>query len=91
MYTLSFSNNALSDIQRLKQSDPNVVKKLTALLKELQEHPRSGTGQAERLKHYDGEVWSRRLTKKHHVLIWKINEFFSFCHLGNCLLIVIHI
>lgn len=73
MYTLRYSNDALADIQKLKKNEPKAVKKLISLLNEIQMHPRSGTGQAERLKHYEGEVWSRRLTQRHR-LVYRVLE-----------------
>lgn len=73
MYTLRYSNDALADIQKLKKNEPKAVKKLISLLNEIQMHPRSGTGQAERLKHYEGEVWSRRLTRRHR-LVYRVLE-----------------
>lgn len=73
MYTITFSNDALADIKLLKQKEPRYIKKLISLIEELKEHPRTGTGQAERLKHYEGEVWSRRISQKHR-LVYKIIE-----------------
>lgn len=73
MYTITFADEALADIRQLKQKEPRLIKKLVSLISEIQEHPRTGTGQAERLKHYEGEVWSRRISKKHR-LVYKIIE-----------------
>lgn len=73
MYTLLYTEQALADIRMLKQKEPKLTKKLISLLGEIQEHPRSGTGQVERLKHYEGEVWSRRISKKHR-LVYRIIE-----------------
>lgn len=71
MYTITFSDAALADIKLLKRNEPRYTKKLISLIEELKEHPRTGTGQAERLKHYEGEVWSRRISQKHR-LVYKI-------------------
>ena len=35
---------------------------------ELQEHPRTGTGQVEVLKYLDEEVYSRRINKEHRLV-----------------------
>lgn len=40
---------------------------------ELREHPRTGTGQVEPLKGYDGTVYSRRITGEHR-LVYKIYD-----------------
>jgi len=49
---------------------PEVLPKLAKLLEEIVEHPRTGTGQVEPLKGYDGNVYSRRLTQKHRIVYW---------------------
>lgn len=73
IYTIRFAKVALTDIQELKRSEPQAYKKLFKLLEELMEHPYSGTGKPERLKHYSEPTWSRRITQKHR-LIYQINE-----------------
>lgn len=57
-----------------KSGNLKLVKKMSALLQELSEHPRMGTGQPERLRHTSGiEIWSRRLSDKHR-LVYQILE-----------------
>jgi len=74
MYKLEFQKKAEDDIIRLKKSgEVQAVKKLTALLKELEIHPETGTGKPERLKHYQGNRWSRKITEKHR-LVYEIFE-----------------
>ena len=60
MYRIVFSNDAKKDLKELSKKAPQAVKKLSKLLEEIQEHPRTGTGQVELLKGYDGNVYSRR-------------------------------
>lgn len=68
-YSLRLTPNAVKDIQRHKNSgDKKLLQKLEILLNELREHPRTGTGQPEKLK-YD----SRRINKKHR-LIYDIHD-----------------
>jgi len=51
-YTLEFSANALEDLEKHKKTgDQPVLKKIQRLLNELREHPATGTGQSEKLKH----------------------------------------
>ena len=50
MYRIVFSNDAKKDLKELSKKAPQAVKKLSKLLEEIQEHPRTGTGQAEPLK-----------------------------------------
>lgn len=49
------------------------VKKQSKLLEEIQEHPRSGTGQVEPLKGHDGNVYSRRITREHR-LVYRVYD-----------------
>ena len=65
MYRIVFSNDAKKDLKELSKKAPQAVKKLSKLLEEIQEHPRTGTGQVEPLKGYDGNVYSRRITHEH--------------------------
>ena len=48
MYRIVFSNDAKKDLKELSKKAPQAVKKLSKLLEEIQEHPRTGTGQVER-------------------------------------------
>jgi toxin YoeB len=73
-YTLEFSKTALEDIKKHKKSgDKSVLKKIDKLLNELMEHPFTGTGQPEMLKHDLQGLYSRRINKKHR-LVYSINE-----------------
>ena len=56
MYRIVFSNDAKKDLKELSKKAPQAVKKLSKLLEEIQEHPRTGTGQVEPLKGYDGNI-----------------------------------
>ena len=73
-YTLDFSKTALEDIKKHKKSgDKPTLKKIEKLLNELMEHPITGTGQPEKLKHDLAGLYSRRINKKHR-LVYSINE-----------------
>lgn len=73
-YILEFSEESKTDIQRLKKSGSKILlKKLTALLEELTNHPKTGTGKPEQLKHYETPTWSRRISDKHR-LVYRIEE-----------------
>lgn len=73
MYNLVFSEDAKKDLKELHKKAPQAVAKLSKLLNEVREHPRTGTGQVEPLKGYDGLVYSRRITKEHR-LVYKIYD-----------------
>ena len=53
-YRIVFSSDAQRDLVLLKKKAPQALSKLARLLDELKEHPRTGTGQVEALKGYDG-------------------------------------
>ncbi len=73
MYRIVFTENARRDLQILQKKAPQSIKKLKSLLAELQEHPRTGTGQVELLKYYVEETWSRRISKGHR-LVYRIYD-----------------
>lgn len=73
MYVIEFTENARQDIILLQRNAPQAVKKVFKLIEELREHPRSGTGQVEQLKHFKNETWSRRITREHR-LVYEIHD-----------------
>jgi len=73
MYSIDFSDRALADITFFKKNDPNNLKKIDKLLTEIENHPETGTGKPERLRHRNGNQWSRRITEKHR-LVYEIFE-----------------
>lgn len=73
MYTIVFSEDAKKDLKELYKKAPQAVSKLSKLLDEIREHPRTGTGQVEQLRGYDGTVYSRRITKEHRI-VYKIYD-----------------
>lgn len=73
-YELVFTQEALDDIQKHKKSgNKPLLKKLEKLLVELRQHPSTGTGQVEILKHYKEETWSRRINDEHR-LVYRIKD-----------------
>ncbi len=73
-YSLRLTPDAINDIQRHKKSgDKKLLHKIGVLLEELKEHPRTGTGQPQKLKHDLEGFYSRRINKKHR-LIYEIEE-----------------
>lgn len=73
-YLIELTEEAISDIEKHKKSgDKKVLIKIDKLLNELREHPTTGTGKPEKLKHYEVETWSRRITDKHR-LVYRIES-----------------
>ena len=73
MYVIEFTIQAQQDVVALHKNNPHLIKKLSKLLDELREHPRTGTGQVEQLRYFTNETWSRRLNKEHR-LVYEIHE-----------------
>lgn len=62
---MKISKAAEKHLLQIKKSGKRAdAEKISILFCEVADHPRSGTGKPEQLKHFDGEVWSRRLNKK---------------------------
>jgi len=74
-YIVYLSTQAKEEMAIIKKSgDKSTIKKIANLLFELQEHPRTGTGQVEHLKHFAfEETWSRRINKKYR-MIYEIHD-----------------
>ena len=73
-YILRFSEQAKEDIRRYKKSgNKAVVNKVTLLLEELTEHPFTGTGKPEPLKHSLAGCWSRRINREHR-MVYEVSE-----------------
>lgn len=74
IYLLDVSLRASNDLERHKKSgNKKLAEKVYNLFVELAEHPRTGTGKPEQLRHMEGEVWSRRIDSKHR-LVYEIRE-----------------
>ena len=73
-FVLYITDKALEDIQYHKKSGNKVIlHKLNTLLEEITEHPFTGTGKPEVLKHNLSGLWSRRINKKHR-LVYEVIE-----------------
>jgi toxin YoeB len=80
-YRLDFTKQAQNDIDFHKKSGNKVVlKKLLTLLEELTEHPFTGTGKPEALKHNLAGLWSRRINHEHR-LVYEV--------VGNTIVIIV--
>jgi len=74
IYDIDFTDSVMLDIEKHKRSgDKAVLRKLEKLFNELREHPRTGTGQPEMLKHGLQGLYSRRINKKHR-LVYAIED-----------------
>jgi len=73
-YHLDFTDKANDDIVfHKKVGNKAILNKLLTLLEELTEHPFTGTGKPEPLKHSLSGMWSRRINKEHR-LVYEVVE-----------------
>lgn len=73
-YHLDFTAKAKDDVSSLKNSgNKAILNKLLVLLEELTEHPLTGTGKPEPLKHALTGLWSRRINREHR-LVYEVTE-----------------
>lgn len=70
---LSVTSTAVEDLEAWSAINPKVLSRIIRLIAETTRTPRTGTGKPERLKHFGGEVWSRRVTEKDR-LVYDIQE-----------------
>jgi toxin YoeB len=74
-YELKFSPDFERDKEKLiKSGDIQTLKKLAVLLRELVEHPTTGTGKPEALSGDRAGQWSRRISQKHRLIYMIDNE-----------------
>lgn len=68
-YVLHFSEQAKEDIRQHKKSgNKAIVSKINLFLEELTQHPFTGTGKPEPLKHALTGCWSRRINREHRLV-----------------------
>ncbi|KQS33382.1 Txe/YoeB family addiction module toxin [Dyadobacter sp. Leaf189] len=73
MYKIVLSKRAEQDLYNLLKSEPKVYKKAVLLLKEIEQHPRTGRGKPT-LKGYGlAGLYARKLTDKHR-LVYSVND-----------------
>ena len=73
-YLIKYTDVALNDLKKHKKAgDKATMNKIIKLIAELEEHPYTGTGQPEELKHSLKGLWSRRINQKDR-LIYEVFE-----------------
>ncbi len=73
-YFVELIESSKKDLQRHNKSGKkSVIKKIERILYELSEHPYTGTGNPEQLKHELSGFWSRRISQKDR-MIYKVKE-----------------
>ena len=70
---LIFSDNAWDDYLYWQKTDVKMVKRINALIKNVQRAPFEGIGKPEPLKHALSGYWSRRINDEHR-MTYKIDN-----------------
>jgi toxin YoeB len=70
---LIFSSRAWDNYLYWQKTDKAMVKRINALIKEIQRNPFDGIGKPERLKHGLSGYWSRRINDEHRI-VYKLTE-----------------
>lgn len=84
-YQISRTKEAEKDLAKIiKSGNKSDIRKVEIFFKEIEEHPRTGTGIPEQLKYFDGEIWSRRINKKDR-FVYEIYEADKYIVVVNSL------
>ena len=70
---LIFSETAWDDYQYWIKTDKKILKRMNALIQDIQRLPFSGIGKPEMLKHGLSGYWSRRINDEHRI-IYKVED-----------------
>ena len=70
---LIFSETAWEDYLYWQKTDPKLLKRINALIQEIQRSPFEGTGKPEALKHNLSGYWSRRINSEHRI-VYKVEK-----------------
>lgn len=67
-YKIAFLPHARKDFDEWKKTDEKTVAKIKEILKDIAEHPYSGIGKPESLRHNLTGKWSRRINKTDRII-----------------------
>lgn len=68
-----FSEHAWQEYLTWQETDRRMVKRINALIREIQRTPFEGIGKPERLQHALSRYWSRRITDEHRI-VYKVKD-----------------
>jgi len=75
IYELKYTEKFVQDKELLRKAgNISLLKKLANILRELVEHPTTGTGKPEQLSGDRAGQWSRRISSKHRLIYMIDNE-----------------
>lgn len=70
---LIFAERAWEDYLYWQKTDKKILKRINALIKEIQREPFEGIGKPEPLKHALSGYWSRRINDEHRI-VYKVDQ-----------------
>jgi toxin YoeB len=74
-YPIDFTDKALKDISFFKKAGyTQLLSKAFEIIQEIAEHPFSGSGKPEPLKHNLSGKWSRRINLEHRIIYELIDD-----------------
>ena len=73
MKNVTLSTSALKQLEEWKNTNSDILKRIVALIVDIADHPFSGIGKPEPLKHQLKGKWSRRITEEHR-LVYEVKE-----------------
>lgn len=82
-YKINILSNANKDLNWFRKNDKTSYIKIFDLTREIMIDPREGTGKPERLKYFEYEVYSRRMSHKDR-LIYTIYEGKKEVDMSSC-------
>ena len=71
--TVIFADDAWKDYLYWQRNDPKILKRINALIKEIQRSPYEGIGKPEPLKYNFSDYWSRRINDEHRI-VYQVNQ-----------------
>jgi len=70
---LTFAPKAWDSYLYWQKTDKAIIKRINALIKDIQQSPFEGIGKPEPLKHALSGFWSRRINDEHRI-VYKVTE-----------------
>ena len=71
---LVFSTESWEEYLYWQRTDPDTLKRINLLIKEIMRDPYRGIGKPEPLRHAFQGYWSRRITAEHRIVYRKVGD-----------------
>lgn len=78
-----WEDNAWDDYLYWQTQDKKTLKRINALIKDIQRNPFDGIGNPEPLKHNLSGLWSRRIDEKNRIVYFKENDIIHIIECRN--------